>query len=106
MGKRLGLFLLGWALVVAGALFAHLVQTAGDVGVTFSALLYEPAAATPQHPAPAVLVSHGFINTREMQSPFAIELARRGFVVLAMDMEGHGYSGGSVKLGPGQDLGG
>jgi pimeloyl-ACP methyl ester carboxylesterase len=41
-----------------------------------------------------------------MQSPFAIELARRGFVVLAMDMVGHGYSEGSVKLGPGQDLGG
>ena len=52
-----------------------------------------PATATAAHPAPAVLVSHGFINTREMQSPFAIELARRGFVVLAMDMAGHGYSG-------------
>ena len=54
------------------------------------------ALATPAHPAPAVLVSHGFINTREMQSPFAIELARRGFVVLAMDMTGHGYSGGPM----------
>ena len=41
-------------------------------------------------------MAHGFINTREMQSPFAIELARRGFVVLAMDMAGHGYSGGAL----------
>ncbi|MEA1078817.1 hypothetical protein U8M15_28390, partial [Klebsiella pneumoniae] len=47
----------------------------------------------------------GYINTREMQSPFAIELARRGFVVLAMDMRGHGYSEGAVKF-PGSDLGG
>jgi pimeloyl-ACP methyl ester carboxylesterase len=107
MRRGLGFFALGWALVLAGGLLAHLVQTAGGVkvedvrypgerGVVFSALLYVPATANDAHPAPAVLLSHGFINTREMQSPFAIELARRGFVVLAMDMAGHGYSGGAV----------
>jgi len=64
--------------------------------VTVSGLLYTPSNATATTPAPAVLVSHGYINTREMQSTFAIELARRGFVVLAMDMTGHGYSGGIV----------
>jgi pimeloyl-ACP methyl ester carboxylesterase len=105
MVKKLGLFVLGWALILGGGWFAHSVQTANGVriedvrypgggGVVMSGLLYVPASATPQHPAPAVLVSHGFINTREMQSPFAIELSRRGFVVLAMDMTGHGYSGG------------
>jgi pimeloyl-ACP methyl ester carboxylesterase len=105
--RRFGLFALGWVLVLAGALIAHLVQTAGGVtvrdvrwtgagGERLSALLYVPATATTAHPAPAVLVSHGYINTREMQSPFAIELARRGFVVLAIDMAGHGYSGGAV----------
>ncbi len=107
MGRRWGLFALGWALVLAGGLIASLVQTSGGVkiqdirfpgeGTTqFSALLYLPATASAQHPAPAVLVSHGFINTREMQSPFAIELARRGFVVMAMDMAGHGFSGGAL----------
>jgi pimeloyl-ACP methyl ester carboxylesterase len=107
MGKGLGVFALGWVLVLAGGLIASAVQTSGGVKVQdirfpgqgatqFSALLYTPASATPQHPAPAVLVSHGFINTREMQSPFAIELARRGFVVMAMDMSGHGYSGGAL----------
>jgi len=70
------------------------VRFPGDGGLTMSGLLYVPKTATADHPAPAVLVSHGFINTREMQSPFAIELSRRGFVVLAMDMTGHGYSGG------------
>ncbi len=107
MSRRWGLFALGWLLVLAGGLIASLVQTSGGVkiqdirfpgqGTTrFSALLYVPATATAQHPAPAVLVSHGFINTREMQSPFAIELARRGFVVMAMDMSGHGFSGGAL----------
>jgi pimeloyl-ACP methyl ester carboxylesterase len=57
------------------------------------ALLYVPAGATAQAPAPGVLAIHGYINSREMQSPYAIELARRGYVVLAMDQTGHGYSG-------------
>lgn len=100
-------FGLAWALILGGAYLAHAVQTAGgttvaevriaaEKGVAVSGLLYTPSNATASTPAPAVLVSHGYINTREMQSPFAIELARRGFVVLAMDMTGHGYSGGIV----------
>lgn len=103
-----GFFALGVALILMGGFLAHQVQTAngkvavedvrfpGGQGVTISGLLYVPASATAQHPAPGVMVSHGYINTREMQSPFAIELSRRGFVVLAMDMTGHGYSGGAV----------
>ncbi|HEY2051689.1 MAG TPA: alpha/beta hydrolase [Caulobacteraceae bacterium] len=110
MAGRWRLFALGWALVLAGGLLAHLVQTAGggvrveDVryrgaaGETLSALLYVPPSANRARPAPAVMVSHGYINTREMQGPFAIELARRGYVVLAIDMAGHGYSGGWVGL--------
>lgn len=101
-------FALAWALILGGSFAAHRVQTSGGAvkvsevripagqGVTVSALLYTPRTATAARPAPAVLVSHGYINTREMQSPFAIELSRRGFVVLSMDMTGHGYSGGIV----------
>ncbi len=117
MLRKWGFFILGCALILAGSMLAHVVQTSGGValhdvrfvgdgGKVQSALIYQPASATAAHPAPAVLVSHGYINTREMQSPFAIELARRGFVVVAMDMIGHGYSEGSVRLGPGQNLGG
>jgi pimeloyl-ACP methyl ester carboxylesterase len=101
-------FGLAWALILGGAFLAHRVQTSGgtvtvsevripaEEGVTVSGLLYRPAGAAAANPAPAVLASHGYINTREMQSPFAIELSRRGYVVLAMDMTGHGYSGGIV----------
>jgi pimeloyl-ACP methyl ester carboxylesterase len=116
MLRKWGFFILGVALILIGSLLARAIETsggvalrdvrfAGDRGATLSGLIYQPASATAQHPAPAVLVSHGYINTREMQSPFAIELARRGFVVLAMDMEGHGYSSGAVRF-PGSDLGG
>lgn len=107
MGAKWRLFILGWAVILVGAVLAHAVQTTGgvkvtdvrfpgDKGVVMSGLLYLPPGASAAHPAPAVLVSHGYINTREMQSPFAIELSRRGFVVLAMDMTGHGYSGAAV----------
>jgi pimeloyl-ACP methyl ester carboxylesterase len=117
MLRKWGFFILGLVLILGGSYLASAIQTsggvvlkdvrfAGDNGLTQSGLLYVPRSATAAKPAPAVLVSHGYINTREMQSPFAIELARRGFVVLAMDMIGHGYSEGAVKLGPGQDLGG
>lgn len=107
MGKGWRLIAIGLVLILGGSFLAHRIQTAGGVrvedvrfpagqGVTVSALLYTPATATPTRPAPAILASHGYINTREMQSAFAIELARRGYVVLAMDMTGHGHSTGIV----------
>ena len=65
-------------------------------GTVFSALVYKPASATPATPAPGVLAVHGYINTRETQDAFAIEFARRGYVVLALDQRGHGYSGGAA----------
>ena len=99
------LFLFGWLLVIAGSLLAHLIQTSGDVeikdvrftgnnGQTLSALLYIPPNASARTPAPGILAVHGYINSREVQAPFAIELARRGYVVLALDQSGHGYSDG------------
>src|ERR1700755_3064545 len=117
MLRKWGFFILGLVLILGGSYLASAIQTAGGVvlkdvrfagdgGLTQAGLLYVPGSATAAHPAPAVRASHGYINTREMQSPFAIELARRGFVVLAMDMVGHGYSDGRGGLGPGQELGG
>jgi pimeloyl-ACP methyl ester carboxylesterase len=92
-------------MMVAGSLLAHLTQTTGGIkiedirfkgakGNTMSALLYTPPNATPQTPAPGILAVHGYINSRETQDGFAIEFARRGYVVLALDQTGHGYSDG------------
>lgn len=97
------LFLAGWVLVLAGLVLAHIVQTAGGVslekvrfsgadGHTISAHLYKPKSATTTAKAPAILAVHGYINSKEVQSGFAIEFARRGYVVLAIDQLGHGYS--------------
>lgn len=97
------LLVLGVVLVFGGSLLAHFVQTSGGIriqdvrfagsnGLQMSALLYVPANAAPQTPAPGILAVHGYINSRETQDGFAIEFARRGYVVLALDQTGHGYS--------------
>ncbi|MEX2332702.1 MAG: alpha/beta fold hydrolase, partial [Pseudohongiella sp.] len=96
-------FIVACLIILAGSLLANQVQTVGDIeikdvrftganGNTLSALLYIPANATADTPAPGILAVHGYINSREVQSGFAIEFARRGYVVLALDQAGHGYS--------------
>jgi pimeloyl-ACP methyl ester carboxylesterase len=103
MRRRWSLATGGVILIMAGGMLAHLTQTAGGIriedvrfkgakGNTMSALLYAPPNATAQTPAPGILAIHGYINSRETQDGFAIEFARRGYVVLALDQTGHGYS--------------
>lgn len=107
MKKGVLLFLVGWTLVLGGGLLAHEVQTSrgirvedvrfpGSGGIRMSGLLYIPRNATARTPAPGILAIHGYINSRETQDGFAIAFARAGYVVLALDQPGHGYSGGVV----------
>jgi len=106
-GPRWWLALLGLVMIVGGALLASAIQTSGGTvmkdirfrgadGTVMSALLYVPAGASAAAPAPGILAVHGYINSRETQDGFAIEFARRGYVVLALDQTGHGYSGGKA----------
>lgn len=95
---------LSLVLMLVSALGASLVQTsAGAItvkdlrwetasGRLMNALLFKPAGATAENPAPAVVVSHGWWNNREMQDANYVELARRGYVVMSIDMYGHGNS--------------
>jgi hypothetical protein len=75
-----------------GRISIHDLRFTGSSGNLISALLYLPENATADNPAPGVVAIHGYINSRETQSGFAIEFARRGHVVLAVDQTGHGYS--------------
>ncbi len=52
--------------------------------------LYRPKTATEENKAPAVLLLHGYQNDHETSAAYAIELARRGYVCLALDEYGHG----------------
>lgn len=61
-------------------------------GETVRVLEYRPANATTQTPAPAIVFSHGNDNTAETYQNYALELARRGFVVFAPDLTSAGLS--------------
>ena len=52
--------------------------------------LYIPEAATAGNRAPGVLLLHGYQNDHETSAAYAMELSRRGAVVLAIDEYGHG----------------
>jgi hypothetical protein len=96
--------LLSLALCVVSGIGASYVQTSGGAvevrdmrwatpsGHFLSALLFKPDSATTEKRAPAVVVSHGWFNNREMQDLNYIELSRRGYVVVSIDMYGHGNS--------------
>lgn len=103
--RRSRTLVVGLLVTLIGCLLAHFTQTAGGVRIIdvrfvgtnatpMSGLLYVPRNATAKTPAPGILAVHGYINSREMQSAFAIEYVRRGYVVLSLDQTGHGYSGG------------
>lgn len=61
-------------------------------GHQISADLWIPENATAQSPAPAIVTIEGWYNNKEMQDLYTLELARRGYVVLTMDLHGHGNS--------------
>ncbi len=54
--------------------------------------LYVPRGVDSDNPAPAVVLTHGYLNNAEMQEVAAIELSKRGYVVLAFSMYDHGDS--------------
>ncbi|MBR6299927.1 MAG: alpha/beta hydrolase [Clostridia bacterium] len=65
----------------------RMTLTSAD-GDEISALLYKPHSATPDNPAPCVLYCHGGGDMLEQGSSYAVELARRGYVVVSWDYTG------------------
>jgi pimeloyl-ACP methyl ester carboxylesterase len=102
--KSKWLLIIALLLIIGGGLLAYCIQTDGNTitikdirfigsdGKLNSALLYIPPGVSKKNPAPGIVATHGYINSRETQDGFAIEFARRGYVVLAPDQSGHGFS--------------
>jgi len=94
---------IGLALILIGSILAS-VFNAGEAGTNItrisfdaangklSGLLYMPKGAGADDPRPTIIVTHGYLNSAEMQDANAIELSRRGYVVLALDQYDHGHS--------------
>ncbi|MBR4907012.1 MAG: hypothetical protein IKZ44_09225 [Clostridia bacterium] len=62
-----------------------------DVGDLFYKL-YTPSGLRDGEQAPGVLLLHGYQNDHETNAAYAIELAKRGVIVLSIDEYGHGAS--------------
>ncbi|HIV16959.1 MAG TPA: acetylxylan esterase, partial [Candidatus Alectryocaccobium stercorigallinarum] len=67
-------------------------QWVTDDGTSLHGKMYIPDSADAQNPAPAVVTCHGFNNTVGDMENNNIELSRRGYVVISVDMAGHGSS--------------
>src|SRR5699024_4532170 len=61
-------------------------------GHMMSAFLFVPDGVTEDNPAPGIVTSHGWYNNKEMQDMNFVEYSRRGYVVMSIDMYGHGES--------------
>jgi len=59
--------------------------------------LYKPRSATKENPAPLVVVVPGFQRSKEALSNIAIELSRRGVVVILIDPYAQGFSSASMS---------
>jgi len=67
-------------------------------GQWLSADLFKPKSATQDNPAPLVVVVPGFQRSKESLSNIALELARRGIVVISIDPYSQGGSSASMSM--------
>ncbi|MBN2883303.1 MAG: acetylxylan esterase [Clostridia bacterium] len=63
-----------------------------EPGFKVSGNLYTPKSI--EGKAPAILAIHGLNNQKNYMANTALEFARRGYIVLSIDMSGHGRSSG------------
>ncbi|MBE4907679.1 alpha/beta hydrolase [Bacillus luteolus] len=100
--KPVVLLVISLLLIFIGSFTAYQFNSSsGDVDVSriyfetprgeLSGLLYKPEAADGQ-PKPTIIATHGYLNSAEMQDAQAIEMSKRGYVVLALDQYDHGHS--------------
>ena len=103
-GRRYLVLVLGIIVMLSGVMLSSSVQSGfGSVAVSEVGFLAEdasyihgtlqrPVYATDTDPLQGVVVIHGSLQNKEWLMAFGIELARRGFVVLTIDANGHGNS--------------
>jgi hypothetical protein len=97
------------AVVLAAGLISSRIQTSnGRVVITDIKIptqngqwvtgdLFKPRSATAESPAPLIVVVPGFQRSKEALANIAIELARRGIVVISIDPYAQGRSSSSMS---------
>jgi hypothetical protein len=116
MKKTRRILIISMALIFIGSFFAAMFNTSMfSVKVTeiefqtergtLTGLLYMPKGAGADDPRPVIVTTHGYLNTKEMQDAPAIEMSRRGYIVLALDMYDHGDSRWNADIAVGEQFG-
>ena len=107
--KPLWLLCLGLGIVLFASIFANMANTSlysvsvtevefettkadGEEKGVLHALVYRPRKCTAEKPCATIITTHGYLNTKEMQDAPSVEMSRRGYVVVALDMYQHGDS--------------
>lgn len=86
---------LNWGVVTGwGNVRIDRIKIIGADGAEFSALVYVPKTVTDENPAPGILMFHGNAGNARNHESWAVEMSRRGFVVLSVDQFGAGDSQG------------
>jgi len=75
-----------------GDLVVERTEIESDAGRPVNFLVYSPRSRTYGQPMPIVLTTHGIAGSKEGMYSFNIELARRNFTVVSVDLAGHGDS--------------
>ena len=86
--RSLALLCVALVIVLVGSIVASAFNSSNGVKVSridfdtangnLSGLLYMPKDASESNPKPTIIVTHGYLNSAEMQDANAIELSRRG----------------------------
>lgn len=89
--------------------FAYGVEAGGNGSYEGSYLLYAPDTATQENPGQLILLIHGGTSNCFALKNYAMELARRGYVVVTPDLPTTGYSdsvgeAGANALGKSNDV--
>ena len=96
------LLVISFVLILVGSFFSNAINTdfgkiktdrlylMNDNGYTVSARIYIPKTATQEAPAPAMIICPGGDSPSDLLTPWASEIARRGFVVALVDYTGCG----------------
>lgn len=102
MKRKVTLLAAALILVLLGSMLSNAIDTdfgsvdtqrlylVNDNGYTVTVNLFVPKSATVDTPAPAMIIVPGGDCPSDIGSPWATELARRGFVVALMDYSGCG----------------
>ena len=73
--------------------------------LSYAVTVIKPKSATPENPAPVVMVLPGFTRTKETMLQYAIEYARRGAVAFVIDPGAQGGSGYAGYTASGSQIG-